>query len=156
MNKPAARGVALVELAILLPLLLALFFGVAEFGRALLLEQQLLRQVESAARYLGRSPAAALDDCTPGAAWSSATATAAALVVHGSESGGTAPLIRGMSSSNVSATLVARTVPGNAPACVVQVAASVAYPSIFGATVPVLGLAQPTLRAQSEERYVGE
>jgi Flp pilus assembly protein TadG len=150
------RGVAMVELAIVLPVLLTVLFAMAEIGRALLLQHQLVRHVEAAARYLGRSYQALNADCSDGPQWSTASATATQLALSGSEPGEGAVLIAGMTASDLSIAVLPRTAPGVAPACVVQVSASVAYPSIFGATIPLLGVAQPTLNARSEERYVGE
>lgn len=147
----------MMEFAIVLPLLLLIFFGLAELGRALLLQHSLVRSVEAGARHLGRSYQTLNADCSETAAWTAAAGAAANLVVFGNEAGSGAALIGGMSAGDVSiAAPVARAVPGYGNACVVHVAASAAYPSLFGATIPLLGLPQPRLQAASEERYVGE
>jgi Flp pilus assembly protein TadG len=155
-NARRQRGAAMVEFAIVLPLLLVIFFGLVETGRALILQHQLLRQTEAAARYLGRAYQGLNADCSIGPNWSSASDVAAALLVYGSEAAGSTPLIADMESDDVDTAAEQRTVPGFGNACVVTVTASVAYPSIFGDTIPLLGIAQPTLQARSEERYVGE
>ena len=147
----------MVEFAIVLPLLLAIFFGLAELGRSLLLQHSLVRHVEAGARHLGRSYQTLNADCSATPAWTVAAAAAAALVVYGNEAGSGPALIDGMRTGDVSiAAPAARAVPGYGNACVVQVAASAPYPSLLGATIPVLGLPQPRLQATSEERYVGE
>lgn len=150
------HGVAMVEFAIVLPVLLMVFFGLVETGRALVLQHHLVRHVEAAARYLGRSYQGLNVDCSEAGNWSSASTAASQLAVYGSEAGGATPLITGMDSDDVAIEVTATAVPGYGSACVVRVSASVAYPSIFGTTIPILGIAQPTLRAASEERYVGE
>lgn len=146
----------MVELAIILPLLLAIAFGLAEIGRALLFEHHLLRHVEAAARYLGRSYQGLAADCSENAGWATASTTATNLAVYGNEAGSGLPLFDGLDANAISIAVNAGTVPGGGSACVIRVSASVAYPGIFGATIPLLGIAQPTLNAQSEERYVGE
>jgi hypothetical protein len=146
----------MVELAIILPLLLAIAFGLAEIGRALLFEHSLVRHVEAAARYLGRSYQGLAPDCSENAAWATASSTAANLAVFGNEAGSGLPLFSGLDADAVSIAVSTATVPGGGSACVIRVDATVPYPGIFGATIPLLGIAQPTLRAQSEERYVGE
>lgn len=156
MNKSRNGGAAMVELAILLPLLLALFFGLAELGRALLLEHTLLRHTEAAARYLGRAYQGLAADCSENAAWPDASTTATHLAVYGNEAGSGAPLIGGLDADAVSIAVAGGGVPGGAPACVVRVSVALPYPGLFGDKIPLLGLDQPTLRAQSEERYVGE
>lgn len=157
MTRLRSRGAAMVELAIVLPLLLVIFIGLAELGRALLLQHILVRHVETGARYLGRSYQTLNADCSETPAWTAAASAAADLVVYGNEAGSGTALIGGMSAGDVSIPApTARAVPGYGNACVVQVAANVAYPSLFGATIPLLGLPQPRLQAASEERYVGE
>lgn len=154
-RRPQA-GAAMVELAIVLPLLLMVFFGLAETGRALLLQHSLVRHVESAARYLARSYQGLNADCSEGANWITATTVAAQLAVYGSEEAGDTPLIGGMSTDDVDVAIDERAVPGAGNACVIRVSAAVVYPSMFGDTIPLLGIPVPTLRAESEERYVGE
>lgn len=147
----------MVELAIILPVLLAIFFGLAELSRALLFEHSLVRHVEAAARYLGRSYQGLAADCSTNAAWTTASTTAVNLAVYGNEAGTGTALIPGMTADTVSIAAPAlEAVPGGGTACVVRVSAAVPYPGIFGDSIPLLGLAQPTLHAQSEERYVGE
>jgi Flp pilus assembly protein TadG len=156
MNNLRQRGAALVELAVIFPVLMAIFFGMAEIGRALILHHDLVHQVESASRYLARTYQGLNPDCSTAAAWATAEDRARQLALYGNEAGTGKTLIEGMSSADIAITVSTGTVPGYGTACVVRISASVPYPGIFGATIPLLGLAQPTLRADSEERYVGE
>jgi Flp pilus assembly protein TadG len=146
----------MVELAIILPVLLAIFFGLADIGRALLLEHSLLRHTEAAARYLGRAYQGLATDCSENAAWAAASTTATNLAVYGNEAGTGTPLFSGLSAEDVDIAVANAATPGGGTACVVRVTAAVPYPGLFGATIPLIGIDQPTLRAQSEERYVGE
>src|SRR6478609_11994972 len=72
------RGAALVEFAIILPILLTLVFGIIEFGRAYEVKVQLTGGVREGARALalGKTPAQAnqaVIDATPGLNLGSAT-----------------------------------------------------------------------------------
>src|SRR3954451_5329385 len=79
------RGVALVEFAITLPLLLAICFGITEFGRAIYTYNTLAKSTRDAARYLTTQ--------APGNAvgW----ATAKNLAVYGNPLGTGSPLVVG-------------------------------------------------------------
>lgn len=88
------RGVALVELALVLPLLLVMTFVVTEFGRAIYQYNIITKGVRDAVRYLTTQ--------TPN---SGASITAAQnLVVYGTTTAGTTPLARGLATSMVTAT----------------------------------------------------
>jgi Flp pilus assembly protein TadG len=93
------RGVALVELALVLPILLVMTFIVTEFGRAIYQYNTITKSVRDAARYLTTQ--------TPN---SSAAITAAQnLVVYGTTAAGTTPLALGLTTSMVSASWPAAT-----------------------------------------------
>lgn len=85
------RGVAMVELAIILPLLLAICFAITEFGRAIYTYNTLAKSVRDAARYLSMQ---ATKDTT---AWN----TAKNLVVFGNPAGNGSPLVPGLNASKV-------------------------------------------------------
>lgn len=161
MSKPNSTnelGVAMVEFAIILPLLLMIFLGVAELGRALLFSQRLTHAVESGARYAARAHGA-VDPATCAAIDAGAVASTRNLVVFGSIGGGGEATVPGLDAEedNVQVQPVLRTVAGIGDVCVMQVSASVPYVGIFGAQfIPLLDIEQPTLWATSEERYVGE
>jgi len=80
--KKKQRGVATVELALVLPLLLAICFGITEFGRAIYTYDTLAKSARDAARYLSTQAAGNT------AAWT----TARNLVLYGNPAG-TGPLL---------------------------------------------------------------
>lgn len=89
--RKSMRGVAAVELAIVLVPLLLLGFGITEFGRAMYTYNTLTKSVRDAARYLTRQ--------TPGDAV--AHGVAKCLAVHGNESCTGAVLAPGLSTGLV-------------------------------------------------------
>ncbi len=155
MTRPGQKGAALLELAIVLPLLLLIFMAVAELGLALLLHQTLVRNVEVSARYMARTSGGLNADCSSNAPWTSASTTATNLIVYGNEAGSGNALISGLDAGDVDIAVVTRTASGVSASCVVQVEVQVNNPGIFGPNIPFLGQAQPLLQARSEERYVG-
>lgn len=88
MNK-RQKGVALVEFALILPLLLVLSFTTVEFGRAIWEYNTLTKSVRDAARYLSIQ--------TPG----TRITQARNLMVYGNTAGTGSPLVIGLSTSNV-------------------------------------------------------
>jgi Flp pilus assembly protein TadG len=66
MNREVCKGTVMVELAIILPLLLLLLFGVTELGRALYQQNILTQAVELGGRYLARIDGAVVDDGSGG------------------------------------------------------------------------------------------
>lgn len=87
------RGIQLVELAIVLPVLIVLFAGVAEFGRYFQTYTTLAKGSRVAARYLATASANGVDD-----------AAAKNLVVYGNLGGGSKPIVDGLSTDNVTIT----------------------------------------------------
>lgn len=87
------RGVALVELAIMLSLLLAITFAVTEFGRAIYTYNTLAKATRDATRYLSTQAAGSTTSYT----------TATNLAVYGTPTVGStqAPLAPGLTSSMV-------------------------------------------------------
>jgi hypothetical protein len=83
------HGVALVEFALILPFLLMLSIITFEFGRAIWQYNQLTKSVRDAARYLSIQ--------TPG----TKITQARNLMVYGNLGGSGAPLVYGLSTSNV-------------------------------------------------------
>ncbi|NEX61045.1 TadE/TadG family type IV pilus assembly protein [Noviherbaspirillum galbum] len=83
------NGVALVEFALILPLLLILTFIVTEFGRALYQYNTITKSVRDAARYLSMQPP------------NTGTAQARNLVVYGNTAGTGNPLALGLTAANV-------------------------------------------------------
>jgi Flp pilus assembly protein TadG len=83
------RGTQLVELAIVLPVMLALFGATAEFGRFFYTYQTLSKATRSAARYLTVEPLGGSDE------------QAANLVVYGNTAGTGDPLVEGLTTGHV-------------------------------------------------------
>ena len=104
MMKRRQRGVALVELALTLPLLLAICFGITEFGRAIYTYNTLAKSARDAARFLSMQ---ASGNAT---AWT----TARNLVAYGNPAGTGSPLVPGLTSANMVAK-VAICDPSNCP-----------------------------------------
>jgi Flp pilus assembly protein TadG len=88
-GKQGQRGVAIVEFALILPLLLTLIIFVAEFGRAIMYYNTLTKSVRDAARYLSVQ--------TPG----TKLAEAKNLIVYGNPSGSGAALVPGLTTAMV-------------------------------------------------------
>ncbi len=86
------RGTQLVELAIVLPVMLALFGATAEFGRFFYTYQTMSKATRSAARYLTVEPLGGSDE------------QAANLVVYGNTAGTGDPLVEGLTTDNVDIT----------------------------------------------------
>jgi len=87
--KSRQNGAALIELALVLPLLLVITALATEFGRALYQYNTLTKSVRDAARYLSmRAPGTDI-------------AQARNLVVYGNTAGTGAPLVPGLSLANV-------------------------------------------------------
>ena len=92
MNKRSRqRGVAIVEFALILPMLLLMTFITTEFGRALFQYHSVVMSARDAARYLALQ--------TPG----TQQTQAANLVVYGNTAGTGSPLALGLSTSHVQA-----------------------------------------------------
>jgi hypothetical protein len=89
MQRPAQRGVALVEFALLLPFLLVLTFTTTEFGRAMYEYKGVTKSVRAAARYLSTQNE------------NTHQAEAANMIVYGSIAGGRTPLVRNLTATNV-------------------------------------------------------
>lgn len=161
MSKPSSmneQGAAMVEFAIILPLLLIIFLGIAELGRALLFQHRLTYAVETGARYAARATGAInTSDCSTTAKWTTVTTATRQVVTYG-QMAGVQPVVPGLDVSDVDVTVVSSSATGiTGPVCVVNVHASIKYQGLFGTQlIPLLDIEQPTLGATSEERYVGE
>jgi Flp pilus assembly protein TadG len=127
------RGVATIEFAICAPLLLVLMLATAEIGRVLFQYNTLAKAVRDGVRYTVREAA------------SGSTGTVAItpqvrdntrnLVVTGTISGSGSPLLRGLTTANVTVS--------SAGAGFVSVSATYTYVPMLGATLPMLGIADP-------------
>lgn len=89
MKRNSQHGVALIEFALVLPLLLVLTIIVFEFGRGIMYYNALTKSVRDAARYLSMQ--------TPGAMKNEARN----LIVYGNTTGSGTPLVPGLTTSMV-------------------------------------------------------
>ncbi|MEX0618118.1 MAG: TadE/TadG family type IV pilus assembly protein [Pseudohongiellaceae bacterium] len=150
------QGIAMIEFALVFPMMVMLLIGFVEFGRVLYQENQLTGAILSGARYLAREPEALTASCTPGPSWSTARATAVNIVAY--SGGGAGPLrLPGLDADGaVVFTAHAQNVTGST-ACVIAGDARAPFDALFGeSVVPLLNLEVIQLNAQAEERYIGE
>jgi Flp pilus assembly protein TadG len=129
----SSRGLATVEFAICIPLLLLLMLATAEVGRCFFQYNTLTKAVRDGARY-------AIVNASVGTTRivniTAATRTAAQnLVVTGNRVGTGAPLLPGLTVNNVTVTDA-----GNG---FVRVAAAYTYQPMLGATLPTFGFRAP-------------
>lgn len=156
-ERSSHKGAAMVEFAIMLPLMVVIVFGITELGRAIYQQNTLSKAVASGARYMSRSAQSVASDCSQDSNWGSSITNAANLVAFGRQSGSGDPLLPELDAGDVSFSLQQRTVTGGGNACVIVVTASVPFQAIFaGSLVPFLDLDPVTLNASVEERYHGE
>src|SRR5687768_3661319 len=151
-SKRAARrqhGAAMIELALVFPILTMLLFGFLEFGRALYQDNTLTKMLLTGARHLAREPDALDGGCSPGSAWSGAYAEAQQLVAFQADG---SPRLPGMAAGDV--TFSSRAQDG---ACVITANAAVPLQTIFGDLIlTLLDIDSITLGANIEERYIGD
>ncbi|MCB1672800.1 MAG: TadE/TadG family type IV pilus assembly protein [Gammaproteobacteria bacterium] len=159
-------GAALLEFAVLLPLLVILLFGLVEFGRALLQENTLTKAVTTGARYLARMPNLMTPPphCDPGTGWAAAVAQAEALIEKDNAGAGNV-ILPGLDGEgtitfdgawrNEAVSVSGSTVYINV--CVIEVEAVTPFVSMSGdSLVPFFQLGPVNLTARAEERYIGE
>jgi len=157
-----ARGSAAVEMALILPVLLALMFGSVELGNYFMNEHSLVKAVRDGARFAARQNFSTYSACTgqPGGNTVSDTKN---LVINGYLSGGTA-ITPNISASDISVTTTCATSSGGqtmlgiyrgrtSGAQIVTVTATVNYRSVLG----VMGFSGIGLRlnASSEAAVTG-
>ncbi|MES9899101.1 MAG: TadE family protein [Sedimenticola sp.] len=163
------RGAALIEFALIVPLLVILVLGITELGHALFEHNTLQKAVTSGARYLGRSyEGVDTTDCSTGTNWSTAVNRAGNLVLFGHVDGGTTTTGDGSSVTNnsilpnVSADMVSVTLQTDSGTglCVIRLEADVDYTPIFASLFDndegLLTLPSFSLYAAAEERFIGE
>jgi len=165
-----SRGAAIVEFAIVLPVLLILLFGITELGRALYQQNTLYKAVQNGARYLARvngvisveGDSSSVPPILPCGAndtaiWGSYVDKAKNLVAYGS---GSSPLLPNLEPDIVMIGLTAKTLTQadgtEEPLCIVSVSAEVPFAGIFGDTlIPFSGIGAINLHAETEERFIG-
>lgn len=131
--KSSQRGLAMIEFAISVPVLLFLMLATAEIGRMLFQYNTLAKAVRDGARYAATNAAVGTTRVV------NITATMRTqtrnLVVTGNRLGTGAALLPGLTVDNVTVTDV-----GNG---FVRVAATYTYIPVLGATLPTFGLGAP-------------
>ncbi len=152
------RGSALIEGAVLLPLLIALVFGVFEFSWLFYQQHMVAIGLHDAADYLARSP----DPCNAvSPAWKAEQQHAKNLAAHGSLSGGAAR-VRGWTAQMVTTkcSKIDNPVGRNglsrfrgASVYVVTAATEFTYPSL--GFLSLLHLRSPVISASYSERAIG-
>lgn len=128
----AQRGAAAVEFAFILPLLLLIFTGMIEFGRAMWHYDALAKGARDAARYLSTVPTVEL-----GSEAASATSITRAIVANAASRAGVA----GLTPATDITIACAPTACGSAlfPADVTTVSVNLNYPFVIGGWIPVFG-----------------
>lgn len=126
------RGAAAIEFAFILPLLLVIFTGMVEFGRAMWHYDALAKSARDAARYLSTVPTANL-----GGEAASATSTTRTIVTHAAARASVAGLTP---ATDVTITC-APTPCGSvvSPADVTTVSVDINYPFVIGGWIPIFG-----------------
>jgi len=145
------RGTAMVETAIVLPVVMLLLFGLIEMGRALHHQHILAKTVRDAARYLARVPLACPAGADPN--WAAALTTAQHLAATGQLSGGNA-LVRGWTEASFT---VANPVCQNWSGRTVQMitmSADIPYQDL--GLLGYLGLGPMRLGASHQQVHIGE
>lgn len=145
------RGTATIEGAIVMPFLILLFVGIADFGRVLWHYQIVVDGVRDATRYLSRVPLQDPDDCTSFPAGTEADAQA--LATTGRRTGGTAKLDYW---TTITVTPSGPTDLGGAlrrESCLIQVTASPTFPVLM---LGFVGIGDITFTIRDEARHYGD
>jgi Flp pilus assembly protein TadG len=131
-RRQPAKGLAIIEMAIILPILILLTLAAGEFGRAFIQYSRLSHRVQSAARFVAEN---ALQGTT-GVALLTATVHTQArnLVVYGTPSVGTTPAVPGLSPDDVVVTVT--------PEGVISVSINYAYKPVIGEVFPAFGFGE--------------
>ena len=120
------RGLAMVEFAIAVPVLLLLMFGAADFGHMMIQYSELNDSVRNAARYVSGAALAGTDDTMKtGAAWTTLATQGANLAVFGNIAGTAPAVLPGLNTGQI-------TVSENTANDTITVSAAYPYTSFFG------------------------
>jgi Flp pilus assembly protein TadG len=132
-RKQSIAGLAIVEMAIVLPILMLLTLAAGEFGRAFIQYSRLSHRVQSAARFVAENT---LQGTTGVAVLTDSIRTQARnLVLYGTTSAGTKPAVPGLTATDVAITV--RPHDG-----IVNVSIAYAYRPVIGDALPVFGFGQ--------------
>jgi Flp pilus assembly protein TadG len=150
------RGVSIIEMTVMLPVLVSLAFGVAEFGRALQHHHLMNKAMRDAARYLTRVPV----DCPSGAATDGADITKAKnLALYAADTVETPRVSYWTNPASISVQVdcfdnTAGTYRGQPGMPLITVAASVPYQDV--GFLAVLGLPAMTFNPSHQQLHIGE
>ncbi|WP_448187741.1 TadE/TadG family type IV pilus assembly protein [Azospirillum sp. sgz301742] len=145
------RGTAIVETAIVLPVIMLLLFGLMEAGRALQQQHTLAKTVRDAARYLARVSLACPANTDPN--WAAARSTAQHLAMTGKLSGGTA-LVKGWTEASFTVADPTCSNWSGRPVQLITVSANVPYQDL--GLLGYLGLGPMRLGASHQQVHIGE
>jgi len=143
------RGAAMVELALVLPILMLILFGFIEVGRALYQQNTLTKAISTGARFISRAPDGVTASCQPGATWQQTVDQARALITYPGTSGRL--LLNGLEDDEALVFSVRQV----SAVCVIRIEANLAYVAIAG-IIPILNNGGIALNATVEERYIGD
>jgi Flp pilus assembly protein TadG len=147
--KQKQQGLAVVEFAIILPLIVLIALAVTELGRGLYQYNTLTKAVRDGARYLSDVAIGPLGtvDISP---YITSTQN---LVVYGDVDGGSTPVLRGLSTGDVSVNTLAVTLPGGGITTNhIQVSANFTFVPLFPA-LSALGYSMvPSMTASTIQR----
>lgn len=156
------RGSALVEFTLVLPLLLLLFGGFAEFGRALYHHHIIETSLRAAGRYLSKMPVVDQDASAPCTSASGSFAEQGRMVaITGTPDGSGTPLLPYWTTADLNSVCISpitRTLTDASGATfdvtVIRLRASVRF--VDSGMLGLLGFTQRlTLEAYHEERHIG-
>lgn len=145
----------MVELAILLPLLLILFFGITEMGRALYQQSILVKTVGNATRMLSRTHLGidVENNCAALANWEIAKTDATNLLVYGDVDEGEKTLLDGLIVTEIN--IETRSLEDfDKDVCIIIMKAEAPFSPVVSDTL--FGFPVFNLKASSEQRYIGE
>jgi hypothetical protein len=145
------RGTAIVETAIVLPVIVLLMFGIVELGRALQQHHALTKSVRDAARYIARVPLACPAAGDPN--WAAVKTAAQTLAATGRLSGGT-PLVEGWTAAHFDIADPACVDWSGRAVQVITVSAEIPYLDL--GFLNVIGLEPFNLAAQHQQVHIGE
>lgn len=145
MPKHDQRGSILIEFALTFLILIAVFSGAFEFGYAFFAYNTLVNAVRGGSRYASLRPYDSAS-ATPSSAFTTAVQN---MVVYGDPAGGTAPVLRGLGTSNVQLSVLTA---GSAPLQVTVSITGFSVDAVFGTinlnnkpscSFPYLGIPTP-------------
>lgn len=169
-NRKTVRGSAMVEFAIVAPLMVMLVFGITELGRALYQLNMITKSANTGARYLARvnkvvdlvysEGSDLLESCTTGSKWDTATDIVRNLVLYGNETGTGKILLPGLTVEFDPMPHVTSPIDDGVTTsgCVISVKVATEFVSVFGdeTLIPFTDIQPITFAEVAQERYIGE